>query len=240
MKIDASQLGHEELNGRLRASKEQIIEIDRCLGQRYLASGSRGKKIIVKGTPGNALGSYLDGTEINVYGNVQEATGDTMNDGAIYVHGSVGDGTGYAMRGGVILIQGNTGYRTGVHMKQYKEKVPAIVVGGVAGSFLGEYQAGGLIVVLGLHNEGQPIAGYFCGTGMHGGKIYLRSDTLPEGISPQANAEDAAQEDLNAIEPLLRKFCGEFHEDLDEILGKHFFVLSQNTKNPYHQLYIQN
>ena len=121
------------------------------------------------------------GTEIDVYGNVQEATGDTMNGGAIYIHGSAGDATGYAMRGGKILIQGDTGYRAGVHMKEYKDKIPAIVVGGVAGSFLGEYQAGGVIVVLGLHRENQPIAGYFCGTGMHGGKIYLRSDTLPEG-----------------------------------------------------------
>lgn len=240
MNIDASQLGHQELNDLLRASKEQTILIDHCLGQRYLASGSQGKKITVKGTPGNALGSYLDGAEINVYGNVQEATGDTMNDGTITIHGSAGDATGYAMRGGKILIQGNTGYRAGVHMKEYKDKIPAIVVGGVAGSFLGEYQAGGVIVVLGLHSEGQPIAGYFCGTGMHGGKIYLRSDTLPEGISPQANAEDAAWKDLDEIKPLLQEFCQQFHEDLDEILKGHFFVLSQNTKNPYKQLYIQN
>lgn len=35
-------------------------------------------------------------------------------------------------------------------MKEYKDKIPAIVVGGVAGSFLGEYQAGGVIVVLGF------------------------------------------------------------------------------------------
>ena len=240
MKIDAGQLGHQELNDQLRMSREQNIIIDNCLGQRYLASGSRGKKVTVTGTPGNALGSYLDGTEIDVYGNVQEATGDTMNGGAIYIHGSAGDATGYAMRGGKILIQGDTGYRAGVHMKEYKDKIPAIVVGGVAGSFLGEYQAGGVIVVLGLHRENQPIAGYFCGTGMHGGKIYLRSDTLPEVMSPQATAEDAGREELEAIKPLLEEFCRKFREDLNEILRGHFFVLTQNTKNPYRQLYIQN
>lgn len=113
MKIDASQLSHQELNDQLRMSREQNIIIDNCLGQRYLASGSCGKKVTVTGTPGNALGSYLDGTEIDVYGNVQEATGDTMNGGAIYIHGSAGDATGYAMRGGKILIQGDTGYRAG-------------------------------------------------------------------------------------------------------------------------------
>jgi len=81
MKIDAGQLSHQELNDQLRMSREQNIIIENCLGQRYLASGSRGKKVTVTGTPGNALGSYLDGTEIDVYGNVQEATGDTMNGG---------------------------------------------------------------------------------------------------------------------------------------------------------------
>ena len=35
-------------------------------------------------------------------------------------------------------------------MKAYKGKIPVMIIGGTAGSFLGEYQAGGLIVVLGL------------------------------------------------------------------------------------------
>jgi len=35
-------------------------------------------------------------------------------------------------------------------MKAYEHRLPTLVVGGKAGSFLGEYQAGGLIVVLNL------------------------------------------------------------------------------------------
>lgn len=50
MKIDASQLSHQELNDQLRMSREQNIIIDNCLGQRYLASGSCGKKVTVTGT----------------------------------------------------------------------------------------------------------------------------------------------------------------------------------------------
>ena len=57
------------------------------MGQRYIASGLSGKDITIEGTPGNALGAYLDGSTITVHGNVQDATGDTMNDGAIYVDG---------------------------------------------------------------------------------------------------------------------------------------------------------
>ena len=92
-------------------------------------------------------------------------------------------------------------------MKEYKDKIPAIVVGGVAGSFLGEYQAGGVIVVLGLHRENQPIAGYFCGTGMHGGKIYLRSDTLPEGIIPQRRRRTPAVRSWRRLSLCLRSFA---------------------------------
>lgn len=44
------------------------------------------------------------------------------------------------MRGGAIYVQGNAGYRAGVHMKAYGDRLPMIVIGGRAGSFLGEYR----------------------------------------------------------------------------------------------------
>lgn len=130
--------------------------------------------------PGNALGAYLNGAEITVSGNAQDAVGDTMNEGKIVVHGQIGDAAGYAMRGGRIYIKGNAGYRAGIHMKAYKDKKPIMVIGGRAGSFLGEYQAGGIIIVLGLNIDGKPIVGNFPCTGMHGGKMFLRSSA--EGI----------------------------------------------------------
>ena len=77
------------------------------------------------------------------------------------------------MRGGKIYIQGNAGYRAGIHMKAYKEKIPVMIIGGYAGSFLGEYQAGGIIIVLGLHTDRRHIVGNFPCTGMHGGKMFL-------------------------------------------------------------------
>lgn len=60
-----------------------------------------------------------------------------MNGGSIVVRGSVGDTAGYAMRGGEIYVQGNAGYRAGIHMKAYQDQQPVIVIGGRAGSFLG-------------------------------------------------------------------------------------------------------
>lgn len=95
-----------------------------------------------------------------------------MNEGKIVIHGNIGDAAGYAMRGGRIFVKNNAGYRAGIHMKAYKEKVPVMVIGGTAGSFLGEYQAGGVIVVLGLETEQEKIVGFFPCTGMHGGKCF--------------------------------------------------------------------
>ena len=71
------------------------------------------------------------------------------------IHGNIGDAAGYAMRGGKIYVKGNAGYRAGIHMKAYKEKIPVMIIGGHTGSFLGEYQAGGIIIVLGLNTVGK-------------------------------------------------------------------------------------
>ncbi len=171
MNIVAGNMHFRDLNEKIRNAKDKKIHIKDCIGQRYIGSGLGGKEIVIDGVPGNALGAYLNGSIIRTNGNVQDATGDTMNGGAIYVHGSSGDATGYAMRGGKIFVKGDTGYRAGIHIKAYEEHKPTIIIGGAAGSFLGEYQAGGNIVVLGLNSGGKPPVGYFCGTGMHGGKI---------------------------------------------------------------------
>ncbi|MDR2266773.1 MAG: glutamate synthase [Christensenellaceae bacterium] len=238
MRIDANGIEYQKLN-RMIKDCEGEVTIDNCIGQRYIASGSRGQKITIHGTPGNALGAYLDGSEITVYGNVQEATGDTMNAGSIVVHGSAGDGLGYAMRGGKIYIKESAGYRTGIHMKEYKSKKPVIIIGETAGSFLGEYLAGGLIVVLGLTAKGQLI-GNFPGTGMHGGKMFLRSENLPINFPPQISMSVATQSDLAEIEDYLKEFCTIFSINYSNIMKSKFKMLRPNNANPYHQLYVPN
>jgi glutamate synthase domain-containing protein 3 len=209
------------------------------IGQRYIGCGKSRGKIVLDTVPGNALGAYLDGAEIILHANAQDETGDTMNSGSITIHGSTGDAAGYAMRGGDIYIRDNAGYRAGIHMKEYKSKVPHIIVGGRCGSFLGEYQAGGIIVVLGIGYEGRSLVGNFCGTGMHGGKIYLRTDHLPEDLPKQVAASEATKTDLEEIEPLVEKFCEKFEMEKDRLMSNRFYVLRPNTSNPYKRLYIQ-
>lgn len=240
MRIDARGMHFSALNEQVRSCAESEIEIDNCIGQRYIACGLSGKKITVNGTPGNALGAYLDGCDVTVRGDVQEATGDTMNGGSICVFGSAGDATGYAMRGGRIFVEGNVGYRCGIHMKAYKENKPAIVIGGKAGSFLGEYQAGGIIVVLGDGEENKPIIGNFCGTGMHGGEIYLRCDKVPTALPAQVKAEKLARFPAGDAEKLVRAWCAAFGEDAETLLASPCWRLTPNTENPYKQMYTSN
>lgn len=240
MKIHACDYtDFRELNQAVGESADETVVIDRCVGQRYIGCGISGKEIQITGTPGNALGAYLDGGTIRLKGNAQDATGDTMNDGKILIDGNSGDAAGYAMRGGKIFIRGDAGYRAGIHMKAYEDKIPVLVIGGKAGSFLGEYQAGGVIIVLGLGAEKTPV-GNFCGTGMHGGKIFIRCKRLPHDLPPQVKARRASAEDLSSIEGILSEFCKEFSVSEKELENEHFYLLTPDSANPYKQLYVTN
>ena len=146
---------------------------------------------------------------------------------------------GYAMRGGSIYVQGDSGYRTGIHMKEYMEKRPVIVVGGSAGSFLGEYLAGGLIIVLGLGSDTFP-AGGFTGTGMHGGEIWLRSDALPPVLPEQVCVTRVEADGISGIMPYLSDFSQLFDVPMSELTAKGFWRLTPNAKSPYKRLYTPN
>ena len=163
-----------------------------------------------------------------------------MNAGEIIIHGNIGDAAGYAMRGGAIYVQGNAGYRAGIHMKAYKDKHPALIIGGRTGSFLGEYQAGGIIIVLGLHKDGQSIVGNFPCTGMHGGKMFLRSDCSNIRFPGQVTARAASDSDLEELLPYLRHYCELFQEDLSRLLDSPFSMITPDSKNPYQQMYVAN
>ena len=241
MELNANTLHFQSLNEHLKHSNTKDIKITNCLGQRYIGSGVVGKNITIEGTPGNALGAYLTDTTITVYGNGQDATGDTMDSGKIIIHGNCGDTTGYAMRGGEIYIKGNVGYRVGIHMKEYGNHKPTIVIGGKAGDFLGEYQAGGNLIVLGLYCKDEEIpVGDFCGTGMHGGAIYIRTHLLPPDLPTQVCATIASEDDLSTIMPYIDAFCRHFHFLKEDILTSTFYKLTANSKNPYKQLYTHN
>ena len=239
MLLDARNMDYTALNEAIRQADEEIEVVD-CLGQRFIGAGFRNKNITIHGIPGNALGAYLNGAEITVHGNAQDAVGDTMNAGKIVIHGNIGDAAGYAMRGGEIFVQGNAGYRAGIHMKEYGEKVPVLVIGGCAGSFLGEYQAGGVIMVLGLNRGDKRIVHNFPCTGMHGGKLILRGDCSDVTFPGQVSTRTPTDADHILIRKYVTEYCSLFGTDIEEVLRSPFTVVTPDSANPYKQMYVAN
>ncbi len=238
MVLNANGIEFKELNEKLRGSDNKIT-VNGCCGQRFIASGMKNKKITIEGIPGNALGAYLDGAEITVKGNAQDAVGDTMNDGKIVIHGNIGDAAGYAMRGGRIYIKGNAGYRAGIHMKEYKNKVPVMIIGGSAGSFLGEYQAGGIIIVLGMKSGGKLVGNFPC-TGMHGGKVFFRGEPAEDIFPKNVCLKAASADDMKCINEQISEYADIFGLDKNEILQSKFTVATPDSNNPYKQMYVAN
>lgn len=239
MDIQAKGLDYRALNEAIRFAGPSC-RITGCLGQRFIGAGMSGRRVEIDGIPGNALGAYLGGGSLTVNGNAQDAVGDTMNGGSIVVRGSVGDTAGYAMRGGEIYIRDNAGYRAGIHMKAYKQHKPVIVIGGRAGSFLGEYQAGGLILVLGLHTDGRPVVHFFPCTGMHGGKMVFRGDVSNIRFPDQVSLHSATAEDMAEIRPYVQEYARLFGRDADALLRDPYTVVTPGSSNPYQQMYVAN
>lgn len=240
--IDAMSLRYRDLNARLRelvAQGVQHIELKNVYGQRYIGTGLRSAvQIDIYGTPGNDLGAFADGPRIVVHGNAQDGCGNTMNSEEIVVHGHAGDITGFAMRGGKIFIREDVGYRVGIHMKEYQEKRPALVIGGTAQDFLGEYMAGGILVVLGLGlGPGQYHKANFIGTGMHGGVIYLRGQVQNYQLGKEVGVLEPDDQDKQLLSQLVREFAGHFGYDGEEILRAEFLKLAPLHLRPYGRLY---
>ena len=248
VEIDACGIPTKELNERLRAlmldGTEKFVLKNIC-GQRYIGTrlySKNGDKrkldIEIVGTPGSDLGAFMSGHRVRVHGNVQDGVGNTMDDGEIVVEGRAGDVLGMSMRGGKIFIRDNTGYRTALHMKEYLDKKPVLVIGGTTQDFLGEYMAGGIVILLGLGDK--PHSQTFIGTGMHGGVIYIRGKVDKLQVAGQVDISEPREEDIAVLDKNIGEFVDHFPElDLskEEILKGEFIRLAPKSKRPYAKMY---
>jgi glutamate synthase domain-containing protein 3 len=242
IEIDASGITYRDLNTQLREAVMngmKSIELHNVCGQRYLGTDLHSPvEIRINGTPGNDLAAFMDGPHIVVRGNAQDGCGNTMNDGKVIIHGRAGDATGHAMRGGKIFIRDDVGYRVAIHMKEYEDQRPTIVIGGTAQHFLGEYMAGGVLLVLGLTlSPGEQHTANFIGTGMHGGVMYLRGELADYQLGEGVGRVPLEDTDRLLLRQLVEEFCEHFGFDVETILDHSFTKLVPLSLRPYGRLY---
>ncbi len=243
VRIDASDLHYRELNAMVKeAASEGVktMEIRNVYGQRYIGSGVRQPvHIEIYGVPGNDLGAFMDGPTIIAHRNAQDGVGNTMNSGTIVVNGRAGDIVAMGMRGGRIFIRDSVGYRAAIHMKEYFKHKPVLVIGGTTQDFLGEYMAGGVVVVLGLtmgEKEARHRARHI-GTGMHGGAIYLRGDVDDRNLGKGVSKVSLDERDQALLREFVEDYVDYFGGDAEEILSSRFTKLMAMSHRPYGSLY---
>jgi glutamate synthase domain-containing protein 3 len=242
VEIDAADLYYRDLNRLIKdhawAGKKRFRVLN-ASGQRYIGTGvDREIEIEIVGTPGNDLGAFMDGPRVTIRGNAQDGLGNTMNEGLVIVHGHGGDITGYGMRGGRIYIRDDVGYRVGIHMKEYFDKVPVLVIGGTAQDFLGEYMAGGRLVILGLTlRPGEGHRANHIGTGMHGGILYIRGEVEDHQLGKEVAKVPLDKVDEEFLDRVVTDYCKYFGADKKEIMKGTFLKLLPVSKRPYGRIY---
>lgn len=240
VKINAKGMHYTPLNQAIRnavkAGAGEIV-IDQVMGQRFIADGLRGNvTIVINGVPGGDLGMFMSGPTCIVHGNCEHAPGNTMDEGKIVIHGSAGDAVAHSMRGGKIFVRDNIGYRGGIHMKQYLKKRPVLVVGGSAQAFLGEYMAGGLIVVLGRQSD-RPDLARGIGSGIHGGSIVIRGGVDASLLGVGAMLSDLPESGYDDIAGLIREYGAHFGIDPEPLLADRYFTVAPASSRPFANKY---
>ncbi|HWQ64956.1 MAG TPA: hypothetical protein VN429_11110 [Methanospirillum sp.] len=243
VEIDAHKMHYTPLNKLIRkAIKDGAKEIHllNVMGQRFIGDGLTGDATItIEGVPGGDLGMFMQGPTIIVHGNADHAPGNTMDEGLIVIHGSSGDATAHSMRGGRVYVKDDIGYRGGIHMKQYMEKKPVLVIGGNARAFLGEFMAGGLVILLRLGQKNpEPFAEMSLASGIHGGAIYIRGPVEKWTLGIGASAREATKEDLSVIEPFVKEFSEHFGYNPADILSSSFTRIAPVSARPFASKYI--
>jgi glutamate synthase domain-containing protein 3 len=240
-RIDAADLTYTRLNQLLRAavaSGEREIEVEHVLGQRFIADGLKGDvRITIHGVPGGDLGMFMSGPTCIVHGNAEHAPGNTMDAGMIVIHGSAGDAVAHSMRGGKVFVRDDIGYRGGIHMKEYEAKRPCLVVGGTARAFLGEYMAGGLIIVLGL-DGGAAVEERGIGSGIHGGEIFIRGEVPSFLLGVGAKMMPAGKPEKERMAPVLGEFAAHFGMDAGSLLSDSFVHIAPSSSRPFANKYV--
>ena len=240
--VDCAGRHYRDVNQELRRLVDEGAQRLRLLhvaGQRYLGTNlQRPVQITIEGVPGNDLGAFMDGPRIRVLNDAQDGCGNTMNSGVLAIHGSAGDIVGHSMRGGTIHIRDDVGYRVGIHMKEYGDTLPVIVIGGTAQHFLGEYMAGGILIVLGRRlAPGAMHPSRYIGAGMHGGVIYMAGEVNEAFLGKEVAVTSLSEDDRETVERHVTAYAQAMGMDATALLARPLVKIYPKTARPYGRLY---
>jgi glutamate synthase domain-containing protein 1/glutamate synthase domain-containing protein 3 len=204
-----------------RLGWRRFIAFD-CRGQRFLGCGwgtaSSETRLDVYGSPGDYLGSGLDGAEIYVHDSGQDQLGQILKSGKLVIYGDVGQTFLYGAKGGEVYVLGNAAGRPLINAVGH----PRVVINGSALDYLAEsfmagdpLSGGGFVILNGLTFDGSgnavpqetPYPGGNLFSLASGGAIYLRDPSLRVDES-QLNGGEFAQltdEDWELILPYLKE-----------------------------------
>jgi len=95
------------------------------------------------------------------------------------------------------------------------------------------------MVLLGL-NGGSPLVGSFCGTGMHGGAIFLRGEAdhnLRKSLGKEVGIVPPNEKDMELLSDLIGEFCEMFGIPQEKVFDRPFTKLIPVSTRPYGNLY---
>ncbi|MEM4374414.1 MAG: glutamate synthase [Nitrososphaerota archaeon] len=250
--IDVSGMNASQVNKlvtRLIQCGVREIMLKSVNGHRYLGINiPAGCRLHIYGTAGNCLANFNKAGEIIVYGSAQDDVGDAMYGGRVVIHGDARDVVGQALQGGGILVRGSVGNRAAIQMREFRNRKPILVVGGRADDYLGEYMAGGIVLILGLDaldREDVQLVGRYTATGMVGGRIYIRGYVEPWRIGLNPPKQDVAQYlrglaiegliDSKTLHTLVEKTALTYDEVENMLSGEALRRISKLYKNKYYR-----
>jgi len=207
----------------------------RCRGHRFLGCGldlnSHDFRLSTFGSPGDYLGSGMDGGQIVVHGSGQDQLAQIMRRGKLVVHGDVGQTFMYGAKGGEVYVLGNAAGRPLINAVGR----PRVVINGTALDYLAEsfmagdpLKGGGFVILNGLARTedgefvdlDEPYPGGNLFSLASGGAIYIRDPQRKVGEEQLNGGKfvDLAPEDWALIEPHLRENDRLFAIPLERLL----------------------
>lgn len=204
-------------------------------GHRFIANGlggdTGGVTIEVFGSPGDYLGSGIDGLKLITHAHAQDQVAQIMKSGELVIHGDVGQTFMYGAKGGNAFVLGSAAGRPLINAVGR----PRVVINGTCLDYLAEsfmagdpLDGGGFVILNGMRPDGEggwaaleaPYPGGNLFSLASGGAIYIRDPhSLVEGA--QLNGGQFApltEAHWDLIRPLLEQNAAHFGLPISRLL----------------------